>query len=121
MAGPYTKASDPFLLWDLSRPSPVRDYQRWFYRQLAAYLAQGGCEYYVSHGERCCGRDWSWAGASDVPVPCGGRVSTPGEGACSLGLRPACLPTRPPPPPPLLPPAVFIWNLPSWDVQVRCG
>lgn len=65
MSGPYTRAKDPFLLWDLSRPSPVRDYARHFYNQTAAYLAQGGCNYTVAH--------------------------------------------------------VYVWNLPSWDVQVGEG
>ncbi|EFN52791.1 hypothetical protein CHLNCDRAFT_138435 [Chlorella variabilis] len=35
MSGPYTRAKDPFVLYDLSRPSP--------------YLAQGGCDYTVAH------------------------------------------------------------------------
>ncbi|KAL4438699.1 hypothetical protein ABPG77_006303 [Micractinium sp. CCAP 211/92] len=66
MSGAYTRAKDPFILYDLSQPSPVRDYARYFYNQTAAYLRQGGCDYRVAH--------------------------------------------------------VYIWNLPSWDVQVggRC-
>lgn len=44
MSGPYTRAKDPFLLWDLGRPSPVRDYARYFYNQTAAYLAQASRE-----------------------------------------------------------------------------
>ena len=35
MSGPYTRAKDPFLLYDLSQPSPVRDYARWFYNATA--------------------------------------------------------------------------------------
>lgn len=35
MSGPYTRAKDPFVLYDLSRPSPVRDYARWFYNKTA--------------------------------------------------------------------------------------
>lgn len=49
MSGPYTRAKDPFVLYDLSRPSPVRDYARWFYNKTAEYLAQGGCDYTVAH------------------------------------------------------------------------
>ncbi|KAL4440114.1 hypothetical protein ABPG75_003115 [Micractinium tetrahymenae] len=61
MSGAYTRAKDPFILYDLSQPSPVRDYARYFYNQTAAYLRQGGCDYRVGH--------------------------------------------------------VYVWNLPSWDVQ----
>lgn len=31
MAGPYSRANDPFILYDLAQPSPVRDYARRFY------------------------------------------------------------------------------------------
>ena len=49
MSGPYTRAADPFLLFDLSQPSPVRDYARWFYNATAQYLRLGGCQYHVAH------------------------------------------------------------------------
>lgn len=35
VAGPYTRAKDPFVLYDLSQPSPVRDYARRFYNATA--------------------------------------------------------------------------------------
>ncbi|PRW39302.1 Palmitoyl-monogalactosyldiacylglycerol delta-7 chloroplastic [Chlorella sorokiniana] len=38
MSGPYTREKDPFILYDLAQPSPT-----------AHYLAQGGCQYHVSH------------------------------------------------------------------------
>lgn len=47
ISGPYRRAMDPFLLYDLSQPSPVRDYARFFYNQTAAYLRQGGCQYKI--------------------------------------------------------------------------
>lgn len=33
MSGPYTREEDPFVLYDLSQPSPVRDYARRYYTQ----------------------------------------------------------------------------------------
>ena len=33
MSGPYTRDKDPFILYDLSQPSPVRDYARRYYNQ----------------------------------------------------------------------------------------
>ena len=38
MSGPYTREKDPFVLWDLSRPAPVRDYARWFYNQVGWFV-----------------------------------------------------------------------------------
>lgn len=34
MSGAYSRAKDPFILYDLSQPSPVRDYARYFYNQV---------------------------------------------------------------------------------------
>ena len=42
VSGPYTKAKDPFVLYDLSAPSPVREYSRWFYNQTVAVRARMG-------------------------------------------------------------------------------
>jgi hypothetical protein len=35
MSGGYSRAHDPFMLYDLSKPSPVRAYARYFYNQTA--------------------------------------------------------------------------------------
>ena len=43
MSGPYSRAKDPFLLYDLSQPSPVRDYARRYYNQAwLGRVARGG-------------------------------------------------------------------------------
>lgn len=43
MSGPYTREKDPFILFDLSQPSPVRDYARRYYNQARGRLhALGG-------------------------------------------------------------------------------
>ena len=40
--GSYTRANDPWVLYDLSQPSPVRDYLRYFYQQTVEYAEQTG-------------------------------------------------------------------------------
>lgn len=40
--GIYSRAIDPWVLYDLSQPSPVRDYLRYFYNQTIAYAQQTG-------------------------------------------------------------------------------
>ena len=47
-ASPASVASCPHHR-PADRCPQVRDYSRWFYRQLASYLARGGCQYHVSH------------------------------------------------------------------------
>jgi hypothetical protein len=41
MAGPYTREKDPFILYDLSRPSPVREYARHFYNATSQVCVLG--------------------------------------------------------------------------------
>jgi len=40
--GSYSRATDPWVLYDLSIPSPVRDYLRYFYNQSFQYAQQTG-------------------------------------------------------------------------------
>ena len=40
--GSYSRATDPWVLYDLSQPSPVRDYLRYFYQQTVQYAEQTG-------------------------------------------------------------------------------
>ena len=40
--GTYSQADDPWVLYDLSIESPVRDYLYYFYNQTAIYAAQTG-------------------------------------------------------------------------------
>ena len=39
---------DPWQLCYPNKPSPVRDYSRYYYNHTASYLEQGGCDYHVS-------------------------------------------------------------------------
>ena len=40
--GSYSPANDPWVLYNLSQASPVRNYMRYFYNQSFAYAAQTG-------------------------------------------------------------------------------
>ena len=40
--GVYSQATDPWVLYDLNQPSPVRDYLRYFWNQTVAYAQQTG-------------------------------------------------------------------------------
>lgn len=40
--GAYSRETDPWVLYDLDQPSPVRDYLRYFYNQTIAYTEQTG-------------------------------------------------------------------------------
>ena len=40
--GIYSRANDPWVLYDLNQASPVRDYLRYFYNQTIAYAQQTG-------------------------------------------------------------------------------
>jgi hypothetical protein len=45
VSGRYSKAKDPWTLYDPATPNPVRDYLRYFYSKTIAYAnARGGCE-----------------------------------------------------------------------------
>ena len=43
--GSYAQATDPWVLYDLSIASPVRDYLRYFYNQTIQYAEQTGVGY----------------------------------------------------------------------------
>ena len=43
--GSYSRANDPWVLYDLSQPSPVRDYLRYFYQQTVTYAEQTGVSF----------------------------------------------------------------------------
>ena len=40
--GQYTKANDPWQLYDVNSPPPTLDYLHYFYNQTIAYLNSGG-------------------------------------------------------------------------------
>ncbi|KAI3431611.1 hypothetical protein D9Q98_004660 [Chlorella vulgaris] len=79
ISGPYRRATDPFILYQLSRPSPVRDYARYFYNTTAQYLEQGGCEYNCAcvHLE-----PWQLGHAGSVPAQHQQRGQLQGSGDC---------------------------------------
>lgn len=40
--GSYMQSTDPWVLYNLNQPSPVRDYLRYFYQQSISYAEQTG-------------------------------------------------------------------------------
>ena len=55
--GSYSPANDPWVLYNLSQPSPVRDYMRYFYKQTFTYAAETGVSSYLrpsrlAHGDQ---------------------------------------------------------------------
>ena len=45
--GPYARAQDPWVLYDLNAVSPVRDYLRYFYNQTVQYAQQTGVSSFI--------------------------------------------------------------------------